>query len=187
MESVVGERAFWNWLRTVFLQRPPMTDDLMDTISETRLKDVHPLLASKIRQLSDLLGQEGITIRVTQGLRTWDEQADLYAQGRSEPGEIVTNAPPGSSYHNFGLAVDVVPMTPLGPDWDVTHPVWARITTVGQSLGLESGSTWRTFKDYPHFQLTGNLPVSPTAQVRGVFASEGIPGVWNMTGYDIAT
>lgn len=161
-----------------------LSDD-MDLISEGRLKDVHPMLASKIRQLADLLGQEGIVIRVTQGLRTWDEQAKLYAQGRSEPGKIVTNAPAGSSYHNFGLAVDVVPMTPLGPDWNVTHPVWQRIATVGKSLGLESGSTWRTFKDFPHFQLTGNLPLSPTLQIRSVYASEGITGVWERTGYDI--
>jgi peptidoglycan L-alanyl-D-glutamate endopeptidase CwlK len=157
----------------------------MDDISESRLKGVHPLLAGKIREMSDLLGQQGITIRVTQGLRTWDEQEQLYAQGRSLPGSIVTNAPPGSSYHNFGLAVDVVPMTPLGPDWDVTHPVWGQIVQTGRSVGLEAGATWRTFKDYPHFQLTGNLPLSPTPEVRSAYAAGGIFAVWDMTGYQL--
>src|ERR1700741_5277351 len=129
---------FSRWLRM---------SDAMDTVSEARLMNVHPLLASKIRQLSALLGQEGIVIRVTQGLRTWEEQDKLYQQGRTTPGPIETNPPAGSSSHNYGLAVDVVPMTKAGPDWNVTHPVWARITSAGTSLGLESGSAWRTFPD----------------------------------------
>lgn len=160
----------------------------MDQVSEDRLKEVHPLLAEKIRQMSDLLGQEGITIRVTQGLRTWEEQQALYNQGRNPPtGEIVTNAPPGYSYHQFGLAVDVVPMTTLGPDWNVAHPVWGRIVSVGTSLGLTAGAMWRTFKDYPHFQLTGNLPVTPSPLVRATYQTDGIAGVWQETGYVIST
>jgi peptidoglycan LD-endopeptidase CwlK len=157
----------------------------MDDVSEARLKGVHPLLAGKVREMSNLLGQLGITIRVTQGLRTWDEQAKLYAQGRTEPDAIVTEAAPGYSYHNFGLAVDVVPLMQLGPDWNVTHPVWGQIVQMGRSVGLDPGGLWRTFKDYPHFQLTGVLPSSPTAQVRSIFAREGIAGVWLMTGYSL--
>src|SRR5215469_10219579 len=161
---------------------PPWRIVKMDSISEDRLKDVHPLLADKVRQMADLLAQEGITIRVTQGLRTWDEQDKLYQQGRTTPGEIVTNAQPGYSYHNFGLAVDVVPMMPLGPDWDVTHPVWGRTVAVGVSVGLAPGALWRTFKDYPHFQLTGNLPATPSPQVRAAFQTDGIQGVWQAAG-----
>jgi peptidoglycan L-alanyl-D-glutamate endopeptidase CwlK len=158
---------------------------VMDDISEVRLKDVHPILAGKIREMANLLGQQGITIRVIQGVRTWEEQARLYDQGRNPPsGEpIVTDAPPGFSYHNFGLAVDVVPMMPLGPDWNVSHPVWGQIVQMGRSVGLEAGATWRTFKDYPHFQLTGNLPLSPTQEVRAAFASGGVAAVWDLTGY----
>lgn len=157
----------------------------MDDISEARLKDVHPLLAGKVREMANLLGQQGITIRVTQGLRTWDEQAALYDKGRNPPDgqPTVTDAPPGFSYHNFGLAVDVVPMMPLGPDWNVTHPVWGQIVQMGRSVGLEAGATWRTFVDWPHFQLTGNLPISPTQDVRSAFASGGISAVWDLTGY----
>jgi len=160
---------------------------MMDDISESRLKGVHPLLADKVRQMADLLAKEGITIRVTQGLRTWDEQAELYAKGRSEPGEIVTNAPPGSSYHNYGLAVDVVPMTGVGPNWDPTHPAWRRIISVGTSVGLQSGALWRTFKDYPHFQLTGIFPSTPNGKVKSLLSTGGIEAVWKATGYDVST
>jgi peptidoglycan LD-endopeptidase CwlK len=166
---------------------PPFPTNPMDDISEQRLSGVHPFLASKIRQLADLLSKEGVTIRVTQGLRTWEEQQRLYDQGRTAPGQIVTDAPPGYSWHQFALAVDVVPMMELGPDWNVTHPVWARIVQVGTSLGLDSGATWRTYKDYPHFQLTGNLPVTPGPNVRAVYQTDGIAGVWQMTGYTLST
>jgi peptidoglycan LD-endopeptidase CwlK len=172
-----------------FLRRLLMGNG-MDTVSEARLMNVHPMLAATIKKLAVLLGQEGITIRVTQGLRSWEEQAALYAKGRTDhtpPDEIVTNAPAGSSWHNYGLAVDVVPMIEMGPDWNVNHPVWRRIVAVGTTLGLESGSVWRTFPDWPHFQLTGRLPLSPTLDIKQVLMTEGIPAVWERSGLEIST
>ena len=59
------------------------------------------------------------------GRRTMEEQAALYKIGRSVKGKIVTNARPGESYHNYGLAFDWVPLKPapkdptmLVVDWD---------------------------------------------------------------------
>jgi len=60
----------------------------------------------------------GLTVDLTSGYRSNQEQAALYAKGRT-PAEIsaqtrkrgtggsVTDAPPGYSAHNYGLAVDV--------------------------------------------------------------------------------
>jgi peptidoglycan L-alanyl-D-glutamate endopeptidase CwlK len=45
---------------------------------------------------------------LTSGYRSKKEQNELYAQGRSKPGQVVTNAKAGQSYHNYGLAVDFV-------------------------------------------------------------------------------
>lgn len=154
----------------------------MDPVSESRLQAVNPQLAAKVRQMADTLASEGFNIRVTQGLRSWDEQATLYAQGRTAPGKVVTNAAPGHSYHNFGLAVDVVPLTELGPDWNTNHPVWQRIVEVGVSLGLTAGAMWRTFPDEPHFQLTGSLPVSPDDEVRQTFKDGGMAALWQEAG-----
>ena len=53
----------------------------MDKTSEARLQLVHPLLADKVRQMAVTLLQEGIEIRVVQGLRTYQEQAALYCEG----------------------------------------------------------------------------------------------------------
>lgn len=154
----------------------------MDLVSEERLTHIHPRLADLVRKMALDLSLQGITIRVVQGLRTWEQQKALYDQGRSEPGKVVTNAEPGHSYHNFGLAVDVVPMTPLGADWNSSHPVWQKIIFAGKAQGLVDGAEWRTFPDFPHFQMTGSLPVSPNEYVRDAYAQNGIEGVWTAAG-----
>jgi peptidoglycan L-alanyl-D-glutamate endopeptidase CwlK len=55
-----------------------------------------------------ILTKHGVTFEVLSGLRSYAQQAALFAQGRTKPGKIVTNARPGSSWHNYGLAIDVV-------------------------------------------------------------------------------
>ena len=87
----------------------------------------------------------------------------LYNQGRTTSGDIVTNAQAGESYHNYGLAVDVVTDHNGTPDWS-EHD--ARIRgPIGQSLGLEWGGSWSGFKDLPHFQLTTGLSASRCLQI----------------------
>ena len=65
---------------------------------------------------------------VTQGLRTMVEQEALYAQGRTAPGAIVTNAQPGQSPHNPGGG--------LLKCWSGTFG-WP-----GASLGLRNEPRW---------------------------------------------
>ena len=69
----------------------------MDAISEQRLTQVWPTLALRVRQMALTLATLNIDIRVTQGLRTVAEQEELYAQGRTTPGKIVTNCRGGQS------------------------------------------------------------------------------------------
>jgi peptidoglycan L-alanyl-D-glutamate endopeptidase CwlK len=163
----------------------------MDNISEARLGEVHPKLAERVRQMAEMLEGENIIIRVVQSQRSWAEQAALYAEGRDADGNVidksrvVTNAKPGTSWHNFGLAVDVAPFDGGVPDWNPDHPAWKRIVAVGESVGLLSGSTWRTFPDWPHFQMTGHLPVSPDEAVRAAFQDGGQQAVWNLSGLDV--
>jgi peptidoglycan LD-endopeptidase CwlK len=160
----------------------------MDRQSEERLSKVHPILANKVRTMADQLQQEGIYVRVVQGLRSIEEQDALYAQGRTSPGKIVTDCRGGFSYHNFGLAADVVPSEAgidksYNPDWDESHPTWKRMVQIAESLGLNAGADWRTFRDWPHFQLTGKYPVGhPPDEVRNVYRSGGLKAVWKATG-----
>ena len=157
----------------------------MDAISEARLQLVWPTLSDKIHTMYDMLIQEGIDIRVVQGLRTWSEQDALFAQGRTTPGRIVTNCKGGQSFHNFGLAVDCVPSQfssdqPYNPDWNPNHSSWKRMEAVGLSLGLTVGANFRTFPDNPHFQINGQFPAGePNDQVQALFKDGGIQSVWN--------
>ena len=155
-------------------------------VSKAWLQEVHPILALKIQQLEQMLNAEGIDISVVQGLRSWAQQNVLYAQGRTMPGEIVTNVEGGYSWHNFGMAVDCAvddPSQPGAPiDWDATHPAWKRMEQVGESLGLVSGSEWRTFPDNPHFQLTGRFGVNPDDEVRQLMTDGGMQAVWDEAG-----
>jgi hypothetical protein len=153
---------------------------MMDATSQARLKDVQPKLADKVYILAQALELEGVHIRVTQGLRTWADQARLYGQGRTSVGPVVTNALPGHSWHNFGLAVDVAPFDELGkPDWNATHPAWKRIVDIGVSLGLVDGKAWN---DIPHLQLTGRFATAPDGEVRQIFDAAGIEEVWKEAG-----
>ena len=162
----------------------------MDSVSEARLQLVCPALAAKIHSLALMLADENIVFRVTQGLRSWNDQQQLWLQGRDangnvvDPTKIVTKAPPGHSWHEFGLAIDLVPMNqePPQPDWNAAHPVWTRIISVGESLGLFSGSEFHSIKDIPHLQLTGIFPESPTEEVRQIFQNAGMEAVWTEAG-----
>lgn len=153
----------------------------MDAISEERLQQVHPMLADKTRAMAAALEQQGIIIRVVQGLRTIQQQNALYAEGRTTPGEKVTNAIGGYSWHNFGLAVDCIPgirgEDPWQPNWDARHPDFAAMIAAGEAQGLVSGSSWKSMPDEPHFQLAG-IPVSPTDETRDVIMQSGMEAVW---------
>lgn len=163
----------------------------MDSISQARLQLIYPALAATVTAMIATLERENVKVRVTQALRSWSEQDALYAQGRDANGEplpgghVVTNCRGGYSYHNFGLAVDLVPSLygpgePYAPNWNKAHPSWVRMIQLGQSLGLDSGATWRSFPDAPHFQLTGRFPEgAPSDEVRQLFRDGGTQAVWD--------
>lgn len=104
-----------------------------------------------------------IELLLTHTLRTKEEQDALYAKGRTTKGEppytaerplgsTVTNAKGGGSWHNHGMAFDVVPLKNGLPDWDASPVTWEAIGKLGESLGLEWGGRWK-MRDLGHFQL----------------------------------
>lgn len=122
-----------------------------DPVSAQRIARLHPSMRAAATMLLTRAEMQGIKLRITSGDRSYAEQDALYAQGRTKPGGIVTNAKAGESWHNFALAIDVVPIDKNGhADWDGP---WERIGEIGKSIGLEWGGDWKTFKDRPHFQM----------------------------------
>ena len=98
----------------------------------------------------------GYDLIVTSTLRDMESQAALYAQGRTKPGKKVTNAKPGQSYHNYGVAIDFVPIVHGKPDWNNIDN-FRKIAEVAKKHGFEWAGDWKTFKEYAHIQYTGGL------------------------------
>lgn len=115
---------------------------------------LHPAFRSRIEQAIAWAAARGVTLVPVQGTRTEEEQAGLYAQGRTAPGGIVTNAGPGQSLHNYGVAVDLVPAELVNtPNWSPESPLWGVVGEAANAVGLEWGGNWDSFVDRPHVQM----------------------------------
>ncbi len=133
-----------------------------------RIKLLHP----KLRDEAFLIYDEIVSAlngkaacRFSHTLRTFAEQDALYAQGRTKKGKKVTNAKGGQSYHNYGLAVDIVLLIDNDGDgvyetasWDEKGDYdgdrksdWMEIVAIFKRYGWEAGIDWH-FRDAPHFQ-----------------------------------
>lgn len=122
-------------------------------MSSRSLDDLRPEMRPMVDAFLADCASDHIDILVTCTLRSMEEQAALYAQGRTASGRIVTNAQPGQSAHNYGLALDVVPIVNGKPDWDGGHPVWHQIGGLGQLRGLQwLGAPGSPFIEQAHFQ-----------------------------------
>lgn len=145
----------------------------MNERSKARLGEVMPELARRVEKVLQSLAADGLTFEVTQGLRSFDEQAKLYAQGRTGAGRIVTNARAGQSLHNFGLAVDVVEMEAGRADWS-DRKAYFRYGLHAEALGLEWGGSWNKFLDLPHVEVPN---ISPTSCLQ-LYRAGGMSAVW---------
>jgi peptidoglycan LD-endopeptidase CwlK len=122
-------------------------DPRSEKVISTLLPEVHPI-ARALVQKAELCG---IRIKIINGFRSYAEQDALYAQGRTAPGEIVTNAKAGYSNHNFGIAFDIGVFE--GNTYFGESPKYKAVGVIGIDLGLEWGGNWKTIVDQPHFQL----------------------------------
>jgi peptidoglycan LD-endopeptidase CwlK len=125
--------------------------------------DLHPRLRELAHAHAAKCAVEGITLLIYCTWRSNEEQAELYAKGRTAPGRKVTNARPGESLHNHtangtpaAYAYDAAPLVGGKLDWQF-GPEWQRMGELGESLGLEWGGRWGKLADNPHFQLPAEL------------------------------
>ena len=135
----------------------------MDNITLQRIEKLHPIVRSEIKKIIEecdnaLTGRA--RVRITQGLRTFKDQDDLYSLGRTKPGKKVTNAKAGQSIHNYGLAVDICLIIDgktaswnTAKDWDSDKVAdWYECVKIFGKHGWDWGGNWKTFKDLPHFE-----------------------------------
>lgn len=117
-----------------------------------------------IKEAKEIAASHGCEYIAISGHRTWAEQDALYAQGRTKPGNIVTNAKGGQSNHNFGIAMDFGVFKD-GKYLDSSSPsiaekVHKAVGAIAGKYGLEWGGEWTSIKDYPHFEVRTGLSMA---------------------------
>ena len=140
-----------------------------DKITIERIALLHPKLRDEALAIYEEICKAltNSVCRFSYTLRTFAEQDRLFAQGRTTKGARVTNARGGFSYHNYGLALDIVLLLDRDKNgtfetaiWDVKGDFdrdgradWIEVVNIFKQYGWEWGGDWR-FVDNPHFQKT---------------------------------
>lgn len=147
---------------------------MRDYISINRVANLHPKVredVTKCIEQAEAQFPSNMAIRVVQGLRTIEEQDALFAQGRTRPGNIVTRAKGGSSYHNYGLAIDFAILKDVDGNgtyetlsWSTVEDFdkdgvkdWMEVVKVFKTNGWAWGGDFSSIKDNPHFEKTFGL------------------------------
>jgi peptidoglycan LD-endopeptidase CwlK len=141
----------------------------IDERSEKNIAGLNPKLQPLARRLVETATEQGIHVKIICGNRTYEEQDDLYAQGRSKDGNIVTKARGGQSMHNFGTAFDIGIFDASGKKYLGESPDYRKVGKIGEALGLEWGGDWK-FVDEPHFQYNEGRNL---AKLREAFEEHG--------------
>jgi peptidoglycan L-alanyl-D-glutamate endopeptidase CwlK len=128
----------------------------MDKVSINRLNLLHPLLRKNALMAYDEAVQAtpgNVHPFILETLRSFKRQQELYDQGRTKPGPIVTNAKPGRGFHQYGMAIDFANKVNGKINWKVDEH-WITVVNIFKDHGWEWGGDWKSLKDYPHLQYT---------------------------------
>ena len=148
-----------------------------DSITLKRIDLLHPNLREEVKTMYEEIC-EALTgravCRFSHTLRTDKEQDELYAQGRTKPGKKVTNAKGGQSYHNYGLAFDIVLIIDgKEASWDTLKDFdgdkvadWHEVVKIAKKYGWKWGGDFVSFKDAPHFEKTFGKKTSELKALR---------------------
>jgi len=128
---------------------------IFDKRSEANISTLLPKAQIAARQMLKAALAFNLNAQIISGTRTYEEQNALYRKGRygnKEP--KVTNARAGQSYHNFGLAWDIGLFT-SGNKYLTIDILYKELAAnlLSSLPNIEWGGHWKTFKDYPHYQL----------------------------------
>jgi len=137
----------------------------LDKISVERIALLHPKRRAEAMliwtEVTKAVTTDFSFCRVDSTLRTFAEQTKLYNQGRINNLPKVTNSPAGSSYHNYGLALDIAFVVNKQGSWDISKDWdkdgisdWMEVVKIFKKYGWEWGGDWKSLKDYPHFEKT---------------------------------
>lgn len=142
--------------------------------NKDHLLQLHPKFRAMVTELLLDAEAEGYVVGIHKAYRSVEAQDKLYAQGRTTKGDIVTKAKGGLSWHNYGLAVDIVFKVKGKWSWDEKLP-WVQLGALGKTCGLTWGGDWPQ-ADRPHFQYTKGL--SSIREALRLYRQGGQKAVW---------
>lgn len=133
---------------------------MRDQLSIERLVQLHPKFRISAQDfIEEVENTLNLTFRIDQGFRSFAQQTAIYAEGRTKLGinctaryplgQPVTYSPAGTSYHNYGIAIDIVPVNPDGSiNWKFNYNSIRSIAVkYGMGLGIDF-----PHPDYDHFE-----------------------------------
>lgn len=148
---------------------------------------LHPELQVCVNKFLAECKKQGLNVLVTETLRTLEEQETLYAQGRTRPGKIVTNARGYQSPHAWGVAFDFC-RNKKGWEYDNTDGFFDKVGRIAETMfdnteyDLFWGGDFRTFVDKPHVEMKKYLPNNST---NWLIDNYGTPEEFMSTWYDM--
>lgn len=143
------------------VRAPPGLSEPQKMLQAARLAQAVPTLAAAyVRALARWQGDPVLRLVgrpiITECYRSAKRQDELYTQGRTAPGPIVTYKRGGESNHNVlpSVALDVAFLLPSGEvSWSgLLLSKFARLMKVADAR-VHWGGDWPGFKDRPHFEL----------------------------------
>lgn len=138
-------------------------------ITNRNFDDIAPFFAQKLITALAECQAEGYQVELFEGYRSESRQNQLYAQGRTEAGKIITHAKAGQSWHQYGLAGDIVGKTAGKWDWSIDYD---RVEQIMISHGFNSLKFERA-----HFQITGGLSIEKAQRIS---RDQGLLALWSI-------
>ena len=117
----------------------------------------------------------GIPLHVFESFRTIERQASLYEQGRTKPGNIVTRARGGRSWHNYGIAADLVLVIDGKWSWD-HHDLYVKGAPYLEAQGIHWAGRDKKAFELCHYQLPFDESIY---EVEELYKKGGLVGVWS--------
>lgn len=162
---------------------------MKDSASIQRVSKLHPKIRQEVIAIIDAIEMNGVEIRIVQGYRSFEEQNNIYAQGRTQAQlnlvglnstiarpdlPQVSKAYAGQSYHNYGLAIDFCLHHKDGTiSWDLTEDLdkdgkkdWMEVVEAFGIKGYSWGGYWKSGKDNPHLEKTFGLTFQQLLSLR---------------------
>ncbi|HMG92418.1 MAG TPA: M15 family metallopeptidase [Chryseolinea sp.] len=158
------------WKSWAFVENFAFGKNRGDLPMITDLNSLHPFFRDRIIELIDACRQKGIELAIVETYRTPSKQHEYKTMGKK-----YTSSGAGRSKHQYGLAIDLVPIVDSVAIWD-NAALWRKIGVTGEKLGLRWGGRWKKPYDPGHFEWTGG------ASTYNLVAG-GFPQVPNMEHY----